>query len=489
MTQPEGTTHDDTAAGSTGVELASGSSATAHLHRVLRSAADAFPDAFAAVELPTDSAGFKKDFPELLPEFEAARLGSDRRTEIAETMLAAARAAMVVNPGEVPLTDAVAAPADPFAVTTAVLPGTPGLVPEVPIDAQRLDGLHLLDAVHALVDRGSAARPVADAVTWLVDRAGADGIDLSGRRIVMFGAGAELAPTRLWLAGGAEVLWIDVAEPSAELLADEQLAGTLHWVPGGADLLAEPGRVRATIEQFANGEQVDVGLYAYAPGRAREWRLTATMNAIVDCLGADTVRSVAMLVSPTTCGALSADELDAEQRRRDGRPRWQSALAAAHLLGSGAGHAGDGPSAVNRGIVGIQGTSYQAAQYVGKLLAAEVWAIRRPAFAVSANTAGVSLTESLHHPVFDVAFAGAASFDIETFAPATTAALNGLLTLHDRLDPAVAERPLSELFATRVHGGIYCLPYPIDPALRVAAAIGAAKDPRRLVKLVRRGAA
>jgi hypothetical protein len=136
--------------------------------------------------------------------------------------------------------------------------------------------------------------------------------------------------------------------------------------------------------------------------------------------------------------------------------------------------------------VSIQGGSYQAAQYVAKLLTAEVWATDADPIAVSANTAGISLTESLQHPVFDLAFAGARAFGVETFDPPTTAALNGLLTLHDRLDPAMADRPLDELFATRVHGGIYTLPYPIDPALRVAAGIGAIGDPRRLAGLVRR---
>lgn len=88
--------------------------------------------------------------------------------------------------------------------------------------------------------------------------------------------------------------------------------------------------------------------------------------------------------------------------------------------------------------------------------------------------------------MFEIAFAGTKALNVETFAPPTTAALNGLLTLRDRLDPAIGSRPLDELFTTRVHGGIYVTPYPIDPALRVAAAIGVMKDPRRVVTLLRR---
>ena len=155
------------------------------------------------------------------------------------------------------------------------------------------------------------------------------------------------------------------------------------------------------------------------------------------------------------------------------------------VLGDGVGHVGSGDARTNRAIVSIQGSSYQAAQYLGKLMAAERWATGEPAIEVSANTAGISMTESLHHPVFDTAFSGAAALRVETFTPATTAHLNGLLTLRDRIDPA-ASSDLRDLFATRVHGGISELPYPIEPALRVAAAIGVAKDPRRIVGLLRR---
>jgi hypothetical protein len=42
------------------------------------------------------------------------------------------------------------------------------------------------------------------------------------------------------------------------------------------------------------------------------------------------------------------------------------------------------------------------------------------------------------------------------------------------------------LFATRVHGGISELPHPIEPALRVAAAIGLLRKPSRVVSLLHR---
>jgi len=138
-------------------------------------------------------------------------------------------------------------------------------------------------------------------------------------------------------------------------------------------------------------------------------------------------------------------------------------------------------------VVGIQGASYQAAQYLGKVLVAECWATPHPerpehrALRVSANTAAITRTRSLNHPVFAAAFAGAGAFGVETFTPRLSRRLNGLLAVRDWLHP---EPPTPG--QVRVHGGIHTLPYPLDSALRVAAAIGLARSPRLLRGLLRR---
>ncbi|MEM9035368.1 MAG: hypothetical protein AAGD18_12315 [Actinomycetota bacterium] len=467
------------------VDLADGASATEHLHRALVEAQRRF-DELDAVDLGTLDR-FRSSYPDVVPAFEAARLGSARRTEIAAALREGASAAMAWtwDGGERPLADHLAAGGEPLDVTAVDLPGDGLLRPAVPFGGELLSGTALADVVGALVERGSATRPVGDAIVQLLRRAGEDGIDLGGERIVILGASAELAPTMLWLAGGADVLWLDVVDPPAELLHDESLSGRLSWVPGGVDLLTAPERAHATVERFADGAAVDLGLYAYAGGRAREWRLTGTMNAIVEALPPELVRSASMLVSPTTCGALSPPELAGEERRRRDRPRWQAVMERLRLLGHGPGHAVSGAARTNRAVVSIQGTSYQAAQYLGKIIAAEAWATGPDALTVSANTAGISRTESLQHPVFDLAFSGASAFGVETFEPSTTAHLNGLLVLHDRLDPPTS-LDVDTLFATRVHGGISEVPYPIEPALRIAAAIGLARNPGRLPTLLRR---
>ncbi len=479
------------------VGLAGGEPASAHFHRVLAAAVAAYPEVFAGLDFPSAAADFKRRYSQLVPEFEAARADSPQRCEIAMTVAGTTQTAIVwrTEAGDAPLSAHVASTVAPLPLRSTSFPGEGGLHPNVPLGGATLAGRDLIDAVCSLVARGSASAAVSEGISWIVGHAGGQGIDLRGRKIAVLGAAAELAPTRLWLEGGAEVLWIDVTPPPAALLEDVALSGTLHWAADGADLLRRPARIRATLETFAAGHPLDIGLYAYAPGRAREWRLAAVMNAIVDAVPPAVVRTVTMLVSPTTPGVRSAAEVAGAQRRRDRRARWQAGVERARLLGRGSGHARHGDTCANCGIVPIQGASYQAAQYLGKLMAAEAWVAGDVPRHVSANIAGISQTRSLRHPVFDTAFAAAHAFGIETFDPATTASLNGLLALRDWLDPDAPLRAamghaapdrVRALAATRVHGGIYELPYPLEKTLRVATAIGVAKDPRRLAAMMRR---
>ena len=475
-----------------GVGLAGGRSASALLYDALADAVSTFPDALQGVDVGGSSGEFKKRYGEVLPVFEATRIGSRRRGDIARHLRELARNSIVWigDEGEEPLAEHIARKSEPFDLETQSFDAKTRLDPYVWSDGTMLTGSELTRWVSDVVARGSATPDVLGSVEWMIEAARNGGLDLRERKVVILGASAELAPTALWLYGGARVLWIDIEDPGEDFLASPDFSGHLAWVAGGSDLLTDPDRIRATIEAFAGGDAIDIGLYAYAPGQAREWRLTGTMNAIVDSLPHDMIRTVSLLLSPTTCGAVSDSDFAGEQARLLTRPAWQTALARVGVLGKGAGHAQVGHSRTNRGIVPIQGTSYQAAQYLGKLIVSESWATSDEPIDVSANTAGISLTESLHHPVFDIAFAGAAAFGIETFAPATTATLNGLLTLRDSTIETDTDQPLDarleDLTATRVHGGIYQLPYATEPALRVATAIGLGKDPRRIGSLLRR---
>ncbi|MFT7220712.1 MAG: hypothetical protein ACI8Z1_002332, partial [Candidatus Azotimanducaceae bacterium] len=198
------------------------------------------------------------------------------------------------------------------------------------------------------------------------------------------------------------------------------------------------------------------------------------------------IASVTLLVSPTTATPLSpSDIVDLEQRLLN-RPRWEAVLDGMGMLGSGGGYEFDGDSGASRTLVAIQGASYQAAQYLGKIVMAETWAgigqigLSAPTpLRVSANTAAITKTRSLNHPVFDAAFGGAAAFKVETFSPEQSQCLNGLLAVHDWLHP---EWPKPS--SIRVHGGIHTLPYPLNTALRIAAAIGFFRSPKLLGALL-----
>jgi hypothetical protein len=390
---------------------------------------------------------------------------------------------------ELPLAEALREPVDALPLEHHRFDGTAGFEPTVVYRGERYGADRLHELGERLLERGVVSAAARERLGWLQDTQLADGcIRLTGRRIAMLGGAAEMAPTRFWLEAGARVLWIDVAPPPAEWRSASTLAGQLCWPSGNADLLRRPQAVLATLLAFADGEPLDLGLYAYAPGRARELRLTGTMNAIVESLPRELVRSVTMLVSPTTPAALDAEDIAAMDRRLAGRPAWESALGGLGLLGRGGGRAVVGQGAVPRSVVAIQGLSYQAAQYVGKVLTAECWAAEGSVgtsdsapFRVSANTAAITRTRSLDHPVFAAAFGGAAAFGVETFTPRQSRRVNGLLALADWL---ASEPPVPG--KVRVHGGIHTLPYPLDKALRVAAAIGFARSPRLLRGLVSR---
>jgi hypothetical protein len=82
---------------------------------------------------------------------------------------------------------------------------------------------------------------------------------------------------------------------------------------------------------------------------------------------------------------------------------------------------------------------------------------------------------------------GAEQFGVRIFDPATTRALNGLLMLHDLLNPqapvALAEgdsAKAQELLAQQIHGGVYSLPWVLEGVIRVAAVVGLANKPTLL---------
>lgn len=460
------------------IELAGGQSGTRFLFDVLSTAAGTFSNDFAGAEFPSEERRFRKSYPAALPRFEAARLASPNRPEITRLLAeATARKLVWLEDGKsMPLAEMLQGPGQALALSSEHSERA-GWKASITCDGicYPLEDLGKLG--RSLCSRNIISGAAASSFEWLASNAGE--INLQSRKIAVLGASAEMAPTRFLLEAGADVLWIDINPPPEELRSSLP-GGRLSWVTDGADLLTQPAGVLATIRKFAEGQPVDIALYAYAPGQAREIRLTGAMNAIVDAMPAEAIASVTLLVSPTTPTGLAAADLDAMQARLEARPRWEALLAAAGALGK-PGAAVCGSAAATRTVVDIQGSSYQAAQYLGKVIMAESWATAPQPIRVSANTAAITKTRSLSHPVFDAAFGGASAFGIETLTPDQSQRMNGLLAIRDWLAP---DMPAPG--SVRVHGGIHTLPYPLQSAMLSAAAIGFARSPKLLTALLSR---
>lgn len=483
------------------VLLADNYSALMVLYAVLKDAAQAFPDAFSGtlpevapvvVGLSSGPDEFRDGYPDILPRFEAARLASPQRHQIACHIAAAVQKFVMLRDGrgQRPLHEGLRDSVAPLPLKMHAFAGNAGWQPNVVYRGQRWDTRDLTQLGIRLVERGVITSDASDALAWIGDHALDKGVlHLSGRKIAVLGGAAEMAPTRLWLEAGADVLWLDRQPPPGDWSESTALSGRLYWPEDNADLLVQPKEVLATLIAFADGRPLDLGLYAYAPGQARELRLSVTMNALVNALPPELIGSVTMLVSPTTPTALLPQDLAVMQQRIEARPSWEAACARLGLLGRGSGSVTVNGAAASRTVVGIQGASYQAAQYLGKVLMAECWSQHGQVTAtndlplrVSANTAAITRTRSLNHPVFAAAFGGAAAMGVETLAPRQSRRINGLLSVRDWLHPEIPTPGL-----VRVHGGIHTLPYPLAPALRVAAAIGFARSPRLLRGLIAPG--
>jgi hypothetical protein len=468
---------------SAGVQLGSGETGSSFLHRVLLETAARFPSEFSSSEVPPDPKRFKENFGDVVTFFEAARVASPRRVELARSMVGHTNASLLLDGA--PL---LAALEEPVRVPSRVVNhgAARGLIPEVPLDGRVFRGRDVQQALDALLDAHHLTHGAHRALSWVVERS-SDGLDLRGQRFALIGAAAELSPVEMLLAAGATVRWLDVRPPATP-------SGELITTLGGDDVLNRPREVVAALKEFAQDGPMHVGLFAYAPGASRELRLAAAMDAIVRCLGARVVKSVSLYVSPTSPGELQSEDLQAASVRGQSPAWWQRGFAAARAL-KGPGSFGSPTLQVARGAISLQGAAYQAAQYLIKLLSSEVLAVDglgSMPVTVSANVAGITRTRSLSHPLFQVAFEGAQAFGVRIFEPATTRALSGLLMLHDLLNvdaPGSASRvfasPADKARALRcqqIHGGAYGLPWQLESAVRTAALVGVSRRPHLLFR-------
>lgn len=483
--------------------LPTGHTGSSLFHALLTQAAQAFPGALATVDLPPRAGAFKRDYGEILARFEAARVVAPERVDIARFLVKKAQAELefAAADGRIPLDEYLANEVEPPALTSVDFNAATSFRPELVFEGQTYRGRSICTLADRLAEANHMTLAARDALHWVIGHIESQGgtLDLRGENFVVLGAGAELAATRMLLAAGARVLFIDVADPAQLLANSAGLSGSIVHPAGGGNLLEQPREVSAAIRAFAfEHGPVHLSMFAYASGSSQEWRLGAAMTAIATHLPADLLRSVSLLVSPTTAATLQPESLTAAQSGLRNGSRWKSALWRTGILGA-PGHLELHGAAIARATVSIQGLSYQAAQYISKLLAAETFAVhgnrldtttRRP-LTVSANVGGITRTRSLSHPVFQAAFIGAPHFGVRIFEPVETRGLSGLLILHDLLNPSApgaagvqptdVRRKASGLLSQQIHGGIYSLPYVLEHAIRIAALIGMGRKPSLLL--------
>jgi hypothetical protein len=476
-----------------GVNLPAGHTGSTFFRSILNDAIAAFPGAFKDLTLPGEAA-FKKNYGEAVVQFESYRVASEQRSDIARYVVQRTHEQLQFQDGDFKglFQDYMTKASGPVQLEMKTFSGKAGLIPSVPFRGITYTGQSLNYLGQKLLSENKMTRRASKALSWLTDyaRDHENRIDLSGQKFVMMGASAELAPTRLLLAAGASVLWVDLKSPESLLNESSKYAGSLSWCPDANNILQQPNRIKASIEAFAKGEPVHIGMFAYAAGASQEWRLAATMNAIVLSLSPSIVASVAMLISPTSASVVQPEDSSTSHALNAKPPLWQNILKSIGTLKQSASFDVNGIP-VARAIVPLQGVSYQAAQYISKILAAEVFAtqgvdLQGPArpIRVSANVAGITRTRSLNHPVFQAAFLGAPTFGVEIFDVPTTQNLSALLMLHDLLNEQ--EKPqedISTLFTKQVHGGIYSRGFALDPMIRIATVLGLAKQPKFLLKL------
>ncbi|HKU42997.1 MAG TPA: hypothetical protein VJR89_32785, partial [Polyangiales bacterium] len=312
-----------------GVVLPSGHTGSSLFHELLTRAIGKFPAALGSANLPPHPGQFKREYGDVLPRFEAARVRAPERLDIARFLVRETEAALrfADDSGQRPLSEYLSQAAPVPVFDPVSLPAEPALRAEVPFEGKLYRGREIEGLLDRLADAQHLTLGARAALRWIVDhieRCGGS-LDLRGESFVVLGAGAELAATRLLLQAGARVLWIDVADPSRLLASAEGLAGTLVRPEGAANLLEQPREIGAAIRGFAEQHgPVHLAMFAYASGSSREWRLGAAMTAIATHLPRELLRSVTMLVSPTTTATLQPECVQAARAGLERPSRWKS---------------------------------------------------------------------------------------------------------------------------------------------------------------------
>ena len=384
---------------------------------------------------------------------------------------------------EVPLPEAVSgAPPDAGALSTVTVTGDgePDRELSLPYHGQRLRGDALARQLDSWVEGGIVEPSCAEAVRRVA--ANPDWLDLSGLRVVVLGAGAEMGPVHSLLRWGGDVVAVDLPRrPIWERLLGiaRRYPGRLH-VPvtgvgdpaerAGADLLHDLPAVARWLRDMPG--RLVIGNYAYADG-ATHVRVAAAADALSGHLLAHHPdAALSFLATPTDVYAVPPEvvahsQRAYQQRRSVPRPvRWRTA---GRMLRR------NYPPGADPGIIDClvpqQGPNYALAKRVQRWRATTERAAGRT---VSLTVAPMTRTRSvLRSRVLAAAYAGAHVFGAEVFEPATSNTLMAALLVHDLRHPAPpSDHPWRDEAARAAHSGVWRIAYAPRSALGLAALIG-----------------
>ena len=365
----------------------------------------------------------------------------------------------------------------------------------VPYRGEQLSGDALLRQLDGWVAGGTVEPSCAQALRRVVTEPA--WLDLRDRAFAVLGAGAELGPVAPLLQWGAHVAAVDLpVRPLQERLLDTAAkgAGTLELPlpPGtsagadlagqaGADLLGATPQVARWLAETAPDLPLTVGSYAYADG-ARHVQVAVASDAVVEhLLRVRAGTAYAELATPTDAYAVPADVV-ADARSRWSSRGWRGVLQRpVQTVSRGALYAPSYGVLVRRedgtevGIADVlvpqQGPNYTLAKRLQRWRAV---AASADGVVVSANVAPATSTRSvLKNRVLAAAYAGASTFGVEVFSPATSRVLMAALLVHDLRTGGGAGTHPDDMFASQAaHGGLWRTAYAPRSVLGLAAVRG-----------------
>lgn len=357
----------------------------------------------------------------------------------------------------------------------------------VPLRGEQLHGDALLRRLDDWVAAGTVEPSCAQALRRVV--ATPEWLDLRDRAFALLGAAAELGPVAPLLAWGAQVAAVDLPVPHLQerlTTAASEGAGTLRLPVGddgrtGADLLAQTPEVARWLLEAAPDLPLTVGSYAYADG-ARHVQVAVASDAVVEhLLVARPGTSYAELATPTDAYAVPQDVVQDARGKWDSRGWLGRLQAPARALSRGALYAPAYPDTVTRqdgsevgiadALVPQQGPNYTLAKRLQRWRAV---AAHADGTVVSANVAPATSTRSVtSNRVLAAAYAGARTFGVEVFPPATSRVLMAALLVHDLRTGGVETAHPDDVFAAQAaHGGLWRLGYDLRSVIGLAAVRG-----------------